>query len=96
MEFLIHISVQLPSDMPTEERSRLLETEARRGKELIDTGSLKRIWRIPGRWANVSLYEARDGTELHELISSLPLWPWMEVDVEPLARHPLEGHPSEP
>jgi muconolactone D-isomerase len=37
------------------------------------------------------LYQATDATELHQLISSLPLWPWMDVSVEALATHPLEG-----
>jgi muconolactone D-isomerase len=39
----------------------------------------------------VSLYRAADATQLHELIGSLPLFPWLEVSVEALATHPLEG-----
>jgi muconolactone D-isomerase len=45
---------------------------------------------VPGRQANVSLYEASDATALHALLMSLPLWPWMDVQVEALATHPLE------
>lgn len=89
MEFLVRIEVGLPSDMPTEERSSLLEAESARGKELISAGKLKRIWRVPGRFANISLYDVNDATELHDLLSSLPLFPWLDMDVEPLARHPL-------
>ena len=89
MEFLVHIQVDLPPDMPANEKSKLLEAERERGKELIRAGLLKRIWRVPGRFANVSLYEARDATEVHDAIASLPLFPWLDVHVEPLARHPL-------
>ncbi len=32
-----------------------------------------------------------DATELHALLTSLPLWPWMDVHVEALATHPLEA-----
>jgi muconolactone D-isomerase len=46
---------------------------------------------VPGSWVNVSLYEASDATELHALLTSLPLWPWMDVHVEALATHPLEA-----
>lgn len=90
MEFLVRIETDLPDNLPVERRASLLAAEAQRGRELIADGRLLRIWRTPGRRANVSLYDARDATELHDLISSLPLWPWMSVRVEPLAVHPLE------
>lgn len=84
------MSVHLPPDTPEPRRLELIESEAVRGRELIEQGALVRIWRLPGRWANVSLYRAGDATELHEFVSSLPMWPWMEVSVEALATHPLE------
>jgi muconolactone D-isomerase len=94
MEFLVHIDVHLPPDLSPDERSQLLARESARGKELITQGTLKRIWRIPGRQANWSLYEAEDATAVHAAITSLPLWPYMDVNVEPLATHPLEGGAS--
>lgn len=92
MEFLVHIEINLPPETPPDERTRLLDAEAVRGRQLVESGKLKRIWRVPGRWANVSLYDVNDATELHEVLSSLPLWPWLDVDVQPLARHPLADH----
>ena len=87
--------IALPPDMDPGERARLTEAEAVRGRELIAAGSLRRIWRVPGRQANVAVYAAIDATELHALITSLPLWPWMNVRVEALAVHPLEaGDPA--
>jgi muconolactone D-isomerase len=76
----------------TEDRRReLLAAEHRRGRELIEQGLLVRIWRLPGRFANISLYRAADATELHAAVTSLPLWPYMDVRVEALAVHPLES-----
>ncbi|MGZ4430703.1 MAG: muconolactone Delta-isomerase [Gaiellales bacterium] len=91
MEFLVRIEVRLPESMPEERRRSLVDAESVRGRELIEQGTLVRIWRVPGRWANVSLYRVADATELHAAVSSLPLWPWMNVEVEPLATHPLEA-----
>ena len=90
MEFLVSIDVRLPPDTPEDRKQRLVEAETRRGRELIELGKLVRIWRVPGRWANVSLYRCEDATELHDLVSSLPLFPWFEVTVQALAQHPLE------
>jgi muconolactone D-isomerase len=91
VEFLVHMAVNIPPETPEELRRDMIEQEAVRGRELMERGALVRIWRLPGRWANISLYQATDATELHQLISSLPLWPWMDVSVEALATHPLEG-----
>jgi muconolactone D-isomerase len=93
VEFLVNITINLPPDLPEPRRSELLEGERIRGLELIEEGKLVRIWRLPGRFANVSLYRVADATELHAAITSLPLWPWMEVHVEALAVHPLESAP---
>ena len=91
MEFLVRIEIRLPEGMPEERRAELLEAERRRGRELIEEGLLVRIWRLPGRFANVSLYRTADATELHAALSSLPLWPYARVRVEALAVHPLEA-----
>ena len=91
MEFLVRIDVHLPPDMPADDRRRLLELETARGNQLIAEGTLARIWRIPGRLSNWSLYSAEDANAVHAAVTSLPLWPYMDVRVEPLATHPLEG-----
>jgi len=90
MEFLVRIEIHLPPDMDPEVRADLVQREARRGRELIADGTLVRIWRVPGRLANVSLYRVQDASQVHAAVSSLPMWPWMHVEVEALADHPLE------
>ena len=49
--------------------------EHARGKELIAEGTLVRIWRLPGRQSNVSLYRVDDANAVHAAVTSLPLWP---------------------
>ncbi len=89
MRFLVRIEVQLPGDMAGAARERLLADELRRGRELVEAGAIRSIWRIPGGLRNVGIWEAPDATALHELIASLPLYPWIATEVVPLAEHPL-------
>ena len=94
MEFLIRAELSFPEGFPAEEKLRLLEAETAFSTRLRETGVLKRIWRVPGRWAMMALYEAADATELHRILIDLPLWEWLTINVEPLAQHPLEGGPT--
>jgi muconolactone D-isomerase len=96
MEFLVRIQVSLPPDMDPAARTELLERERARGFELKQEGMIVRIWRIPGRLANVGIWQAPDATALHEAIASLPLFPWIDAEVVPLAVHYLEAAPDEP
>jgi muconolactone D-isomerase len=89
MQFLVEIQITLPPDMDGDGRAALLAAELARGRELVAAGAIAAIWRIPGGLRNVGVWEAADATELHELISSLPLAKWLSADVTALAEHPL-------
>ena len=91
MEFLVRLDVALPPDMEPERRAALLAAERERGLELRRSGAIERIWRVPGGMRNVGVWRAADATELHELIASLPAYPWLHADVTALAVHPLEA-----
>ena len=84
----MHIEIGWPPEKPGHEREEIFAAELARGQELARAGALRRLWRIPGRWANWSLYDVPDATVLHEALSSLPLYPWMDIRVHPLALHP--------
>ena len=88
MDFLVEIAVRLPPETDAERKAELIAAEALRAKELAASGVISRLWRIPGRWSNVGIWIADDATALHEAISSLPLYPWLDVEVTPLASHP--------
>ena len=91
MEFLVDINMNMPSDMAEDELAGIKSRERARGEELMAQGKLRRIWRQPGRRASVSLYEVRDATEFHAVLSSLPQFPWMDIQITALADHPLDG-----
>lgn len=90
MEYLVCIDVRLPPDFDEERRKDLVCAEAQRAKELAARDVIRRLWRVPGRWSNVGIWNAGDATALHDAIASLPLFPWLEVSVTPLARHPSD------
>lgn len=88
MDFLVRMDVKLPPDTEPSRRDALIAAEAARASQLAEQGVIYRLWRVPGRWSNVGIWCAADATQLHEAISSLPFYPWLDVDVTPLARHP--------
>jgi len=90
VEFLVRTEIDLPAAMDAERRAGLVEAEAKRGRELRAAGSIVRMWRVPGRTANVGIWSAADATDLHALLAALPLFDWMSMTVEPLATHYLE------
>lgn len=90
MEFLVRTENLLPADTPDETREQLRHGERERAMQLREAGVLKRLWRVPGRNATVGLYEAEDPAALHDALTSLPMWKWMDITVEALATHPQE------
>ena len=90
MEFLVNIVVEWPGDGDPEELRRLQAAERIRGDELAAAGTIRRMWRVPGRRENWGIWEAEDATALHGAITSLPFFPYLEVEVIPLAAHPTD------
>jgi muconolactone D-isomerase len=88
---MVEVSVELPASMDEREREAVRQAELARGRELVASGAIRSIWRIPGGLRNVGIWEASDATELHALIESLPMYPWLTAAVTPLALHPLSG-----
>ena len=90
MEFLARIEQQISPDMDQERLAAVKAAEKIRGQELADAGKMRRIWRLPGRRAVMVLYDVESTDELHDIISSLPLFPWMDVTITPLSAHALD------
>jgi muconolactone D-isomerase len=91
MEFLVQIQVTLPPELSSARLEELTDAEQARGRELKNQGVIRRMWRIPGRTANVGIWDAADATALHEALCSLPMFPYIDARVTPLATHYLEA-----
>lgn len=89
-EFLVNIQINWPGDLSAETVARLSDEERQMAAKLAEEGTLVRMWRVPGRRENWGIWRAQDATELHEVISGLPVWPYMTVTVHALAQHPVD------
>jgi muconolactone D-isomerase len=95
LEFLVHIEIRQQAHGEHDDIARLGDAERARAAELAREGRIRRLWRLPGRRGNWGLWEAPDATVLHEALASLPLYPWLDVEVIALARHPSDpDHPA--
>ena len=88
MLFHVTMQVDLPPDMPPEQAEALRAREKAMAQELQRAGVWRHLWRVVGRYANVSIFDVQSPQQLHELLMALPLFPYMRIDVRALCRHP--------
>ena len=92
MLFHVRMNVNLPPAMPLEQANALKQTERELSQRLQHEGKWRHLWRIAGQYANVSVFDVASVDELHSLLTSLPLFPYMQIEVMPLCRHPSAIH----
>ncbi len=88
MLFQVQMDVRIPHDLPAERADALKKAERERAQTLQAEGTWRHLWRHAGRYANTSIFDVEGAQELHDILSSLPLFPFMEISVTPLCRHP--------
>jgi muconolactone D-isomerase len=88
MLFHVKMIVNLPVSMPQEAAAALKLEEKELSQRLQESGKWRHLWRIAGQYANISVFDVDSVEELHALLTSLPLFPYMQIDVMPLCRHP--------
>jgi muconolactone D-isomerase len=88
MLFMVEMDLSVPLDFDKDEFERLKAVEKTRAQELQDSGTWRHLWRVAGRYSNVSIFDVPSTDVLHEIMMGLPLYPFMEVKVTALCRHP--------
>jgi muconolactone D-isomerase len=84
----VRMDVRPPHGIDPAEFERLKAEEKSRAEDLQRQGTWVRQWRITGQYANISVSDVVTHDALHAILSSLPLFPFMEISVTSLARHP--------
>lgn len=92
MLFMVEMDVAIPPGFDADEAARLKQAEKLRFQELQRAGTWRHIWRVVGRYANVSVFDVPSNAALHDLLVTLPLFPFMTMRVTALCRHPSSLH----
>lgn len=90
MLYHVRMDVQIPLAMDDEVKADLVAREKAYAQDLQRSGRWPHLWRIVGEYANVSVFDVESNDALHELLSGLPLFPYMDITVTALARHPSD------
>ena len=88
MLYLVHMIVNIPSTLAPDEAERVKAEEKAYSQQLQKAGKWPHLWRVVGEYANYSVFDVASNDELHELLSNLPLFKYMQITVTPLAKHP--------
>lgn len=92
MLFQVEMDVRIPHDADPVRIAALKAEEKERSQSLQHEGKWRHLWRVVGQYRNTSIFDVESGAELHELLMGLPLFPYMDIKVTPLCRHPSSIH----
>lgn len=90
MLYHVRMDVHLPVDLDPQERDDIVGREKAYSQELQRAGKWPHIWRVVGEYANYSIFDVESNDELHRILSGLPLFAYMDIEVTPLAVHPSD------
>lgn len=88
MLFKVEMTIAIPDTLPAERVSEIKAQEKAYAQQLQRAGKWRHVWRVAGEFKNVSIFDVDSNEELHELLTGLPLYPYMTMAIQPLCRHP--------
>lgn len=88
MLYLVRMDVTIPHDLPAAQADEIKAREKAYAQGLQRDGRWQHLWRVVGEYANYSVFDVESNDALHQLLSQLPLYPYMKLQVTPLAQHP--------
>lgn len=88
MLYCVEMTVKIPHNSDPVKMDEIKRAEKERAIEIQKSGKWPHLWRVTGKYSNISIFDVESNDELHELLMSLPLFPFMEIKVTPLSKHP--------
>jgi muconolactone D-isomerase len=88
MLFHVKMTVKLPLDMDPAKAAQIKADEKELAQRLMREGKWRHLWRIAGQYANYSVFDLDSVQELHDTLLQLPLFPYMDIEIDALCRHP--------
>ncbi len=94
--YCVEIEVRIPDGIDEARLEDLKVREKAASAEYQKSGEWVHLWRIAGKFGNISVFNVADHDRLHAILWSLPLFPFMRTRIVPLAQHPsaLAQNPS--
>jgi len=88
MLYVVEMDVNIPTTWSEEKIQEYITREKETSQRWQKSGKWVYLWRVAGKYSNISVIEAESPDELHEIISSLPLFPYMTIKVTSVCKHP--------
>jgi muconolactone D-isomerase len=88
--FAVTMDVALPPDLDPDMRADTIARERAYSQDLQRAGKWPHIWRVVGQYSNLSIFDVASTDELHDILWNLPLFPYLTIQVTPLAYHPSD------
>jgi muconolactone D-isomerase len=88
MLYCVEIDVKIPDGVDPARLEDLKAREKAVSGEYQRAGEWLHLWRVAGKFGNISVFNVTDHDRLNTILWSLPLFPYMTVRVLPLAQHP--------
>lgn len=92
--FMVRMRVDWPTHLSEAEGAALKAREREYAQAHMRAGKWTHIWRETGRFGNVSIFEVDSHEELHDILSGLPFFPFLTLEVVALSRHPSALNPG--
>ena len=88
MVYVVEMDVNIPETWDEDKKKSFMQREQETSQKWQNSGKWKYLWRVAGRYSNISVLEVESPDELHEILSSLPLFPYMTIKVTSVCKHP--------
>ena len=87
MLFHVKMTVNIPLDFDENVANQIKAKEKAYSQALQQQGKWRHLWRISGQYSNISIFDVDSNEELHNILQSLPLYRFMQIEISPLNRH---------
>jgi len=86
-EYLTTFTIVVPDGTSAQAVTDAEMRETTRAHEMAEQGHLVRLWKLDGSMA-LGLWRAGGADRMQQILGSLPLSAWMQVETTPLSEHP--------
>lgn len=88
MLYCVEMDVNIPESWSEEKLKDYMTREKATSQKYQKSGEWVYLWRVAGRYSNISVLDVESPDHLHQILTELPLFPYMDIKVTSLCKHP--------